>query len=197
MKELRRRYLSSAKFYLFAYAILYFLPVLMWYRVTSKRFPTVSGRVLVIYSAVMLAVIVTDAVTRYARFMRQVRGLTPGELERLVNSLGNCPSYKTPLGMIYLADGALYYTGGHILPYPEIEEIELRTSETDTINVHHIYIHCRDRRRRYIPATARTLPESFDAEIKKKNSGIEVNRTFKPAFGRKRNTYNKENTNEK
>ena len=186
MTDFDRRYFSSAKFYLLGYGTLYFLPVLAWYKVTNKRFPTVSGRVIAVYSAVMAALIITDATVRYLRFRAQLNALTPGELDRLTQSLGNCPSYKTPIGRIYLADGALYYTGGLIRPYSDIEEIELRESETENLNVHHIYIHCRDKKRRYIPASAGTLSADFESELKKRSGSIEVTRTFKPAFGKKR-----------
>lgn len=148
---------------------------------------------LAVYSAFMLVLITADALTRYLKFRHQFDALTPGELARLTDSLDSCPSYKTPLGRIYLADGAFYYTGGMILPYSDIEEIELRESETDKINVHHIYIHCRDGKRRYIPSKPHALPKGFDEELHRRNSGIKVTRTFKPAFGKKQKQGDKYN----
>ena len=200
MKQIKRKYFKSFCVYLIGYMLLYLLPLLFYLQLPDSmrdlRFEKYF-RWLPLYSAVWLIICGVHAAVRYSGFLKQVGALSPAAVDALEGSIGRCKRYKLRTGTIYLCDRVFYYTGGTIAEYPMIKEIEIRKSETDKLDVIHMYVYLHDGTKSIIPIGLRTLPESFEADIKEKHPSLEISRTYKPAFGRKRNINEEKNNHEK
>ena len=200
MKEMKKRYRRSFAVYLAGYALLYFFPLTIYLQLPdSMRNIRLSDHIglLPFWSAAWLLLCIIHAAVRYARFIRQVRALSPAALQAAENSLDKCRQYRLLTGTIYLCDSVFYYSGGTAAEYSMIKEIEIRKSETDKLDVIHMYVYLHDGTKTMIPVGFRTLPGSFEAAIRKKHPGIEINRTYKSAFGKKQTIAKEDDKNEK
>ena len=181
-KFCKRRFLKTA-----AYAaplmlvLIWLLPLIIWYRLTeysdhtvSEFFNFVGKKGVIIYSIAVVLFIIVYFVKRYMDFSEQLKDFHfSGKTE--------C-EYKLALFRLTLTDEGLICTNGMAVRYADIDRVLIECSETESLNVYHMYVYRHEGKRLMIPVGLRTMPKSFDAELEKYN--VEVLRQMRPLFGR-------------
>lgn len=179
-------YRKHNKKFVLGYAAIYFLPALVWLKISTDHLDDVIVAVgvkrLLIYTAAMLFCFALHSLFLRKRFVRKLRRLTPGEYYRITESLPDAQRYKLVYGYMFLTDCCIFFTSGVIIPWDSIEEISIRKSEAECGYVYELIIKLYGGRKKNFSAGGKTLPDSFEADINSKNKNIKVtryNRSFR------------------